>query len=124
MQPSEYNLDFCEACRTTKIETREFVTRENEARHVANASLFTQHKEEIETGKLNPAQIEGLKPLIDMSTALREALLRRAQHTNSGHADPRAPFEPGFESTRYDGLGMGAKVPASADISGFQRLVP
>jgi hypothetical protein len=53
----------------------------------------------------------------DVSAAVRNALLRRAQHLNSGHADPRAPWNPGLRDSRTGGLGMDAHVPPDRTLT-------
>lgn len=108
--PSEYSADYCSACDALRLETREYVTRENETRNALNSKIIEQRRMELETGTIT-AEAAGLKPLIDMSSALRDALLRRAQHTNSSHADPRAPFNPVFSAPTMVNLGQDAKIP-------------
>lgn len=124
---SEWGADYCGSCAALRAETREYVTRENAERNKHNASVLTDDvKARIE--KAAEADVTGsaarelthslgLKPLIDMSAALRDAMARRLHHTNSGHADPRAVFNPGITDARASDLGMGAKVPPGRTLT-------
>lgn len=124
--PSNYADDFCAGCTTVRNETREFVERENKERNEHNAKILTpeaqqrlsEAAESDFTGATarNLTESLGLKPLIDLSAALKEAMLKRAHSTNSGHADPRSVFNPGLRDSRMAGLGMGAKVPAGRTL--------
>lgn len=126
--PAHYAANFCGGCQATRDETREFVTRENKEREAHNRSVLTSEKQaELQraaeadfTGATarNLSQSLGLKPLIDMSAALHDAMLKRAHSTNSGHADPRSVFNPGLRDPRMNNLGMGAKVPAGRTLTG------
>lgn len=113
--------DYCDGCAQTRNETREYVVRENRARNEHNATILTpenkaalQRAAEIDmTGsaaRALTAQL-GLKPIIDLSAALRDAMVARAHHTNTGHTDPRAVFQPGLTDARTAGLGMNSHVP-------------
>lgn len=120
-EPADYAADFCAGCASVRNETREFVTRENQERNEHNSKILTpevkqrlvEAAESDMTGATarNLTQSLGLKPIIDLSTALKEAMLARAHSTNSGHADPRSVFNPGLRDSRVANLGMGAKVP-------------
>jgi hypothetical protein len=119
-EPADYAADYCAGCAAIRTETREFVTRENEDRNVHNQKILTPETqaqlqkaaESDFTGATarNLSQSLGLKPLIDMSAALRDAMAKRAHHTNTGHTDPRAVFNPGLRDARMANLGMAAKV--------------
>ncbi len=119
--PSLYSADFCGDCQTARDETREYVVRENKERNEYNAKILTpetqkrltEAAESDFTGATarNLTQSLGLKPIIDLSAALKEAMLKRAHSTNSGHADPRSVFNPGLRDSRVANLGMGAKIP-------------
>jgi uncharacterized Zn finger protein (UPF0148 family) len=124
--PAHYANDYCGGCASIRQETREFVTRENEERNKANAAVLTpENKARLEkaaeadfTGRATRELVSelGIKPLIDMSQALREAMMRRAHHTNTGHTDPRAVFNPGTSDARMANLGMAAKVSPNISI--------
>lgn len=111
--PNEFILDYCSACDTAVKEAREFVVKENDARNVANAKIIAEKQAAILSGQLTPEDA-GLKPLLDISNAAREALLRRAPNTQATKADPRAPFDPGVGDPRMANLGMGAHIPTGA----------
>lgn len=125
-EPKDYAADYCAGCATVRAETREFVTRENQERETFNRTVLTDETkaalqkaaEDDFTGATarNLSQSLGLKPLIDMSAALREAMLKRAHTTNSGHADPREVFNPGLRDARMANLGMGAHISPNANI--------
>jgi len=102
------------------------VTRENKERNEHNAKILTPENraalqkaaESDYTGsaaRALTAQL-GLKPIIDLSAALREAMVSRAHHTNTGHTDPRAVFQPGLADSRAGNLGMNAHVPPSRTL--------
>jgi hypothetical protein len=125
--PTLYSADFCGDCQSARDETREFVVRENKEREAFNRTVLTDEMqtrlteaaESDFTGATarNLSQSLGLKPLIDLSAALKEAMLKRAHNTNSGHADPRAVFNPGLRDSRVSNLGMGAKVPPGRTLT-------
>ena len=120
-EPKDYSADYCAGCQTVRNETREFVTRENTERNKHNADVLTpDNKIALEKAAASDftgsaarelSRSLGLKPLLDMSAALREAMMKRAHHTNTGHTDPRAVFNPGLGNSRMAGLGMDAHVP-------------
>ncbi len=125
-EPKDYAADYCAGCQQVRNETREYVTRENEERNKHNTGVLTP---EVQTRLQTAAENDftgatarnlteslGLKPLIDMSAALRDAMAKRAHNTNTGHADPRAVFNPGIRDTRMGGLGMGAHISPNANI--------
>lgn len=123
---ANWSDDFCADCQTIRSETRAVVSAENEARNAHNAKVLTKEKQaEIadaaradytgERARQMLAEL-GVQPLIDMSTALREALAQRAHHTNTGHTDPRAVFNPGLRDARAGNLGMDAKVPPGSFV--------
>lgn len=124
--PAHFANDYCAGCSQARVETREFVTRENEERNKHNETILTPEvkarlQRAAESDVTGSAARElthslGLKPLIDMSAALRDAMARRAHHTNSGHTDPRAVFQPGLTDARTANLGMGAHVPAGRTL--------
>lgn len=119
--PEQYNDNYCGGCQAVLTETREFVVRENAVRiatEEANRKIIEEKRADLESGKLTPEQagLKPVQPVIDLTAALKEALLRRAHNTNSSHADPRAPFDPGLRSAQYGNLGMAAKVPSTATI--------
>ena len=124
--PKDYAADYCAGCASVRSETREFVTRENTERNKQNAAILTddvqkQLQRAAEQDFTGSAARElshslGLKPLIDMSAALRDAMAKRAHNTNTGHTDPRAVFNPGLRDARMSGLGMGAHIPPGAFV--------
>lgn len=124
--PKDYAADYCAGCASLRAETREYVTRENAERDKYNQSVLNEENkaalqraaESDYTGSAARAMTArlGLKPLIDMSAALRDAMSKRLHNTNSGHADPRAVWNPGQADTRTGNLGMGAHVPPNVGI--------
>lgn len=124
--PANYADDYCAGCDKVRTDTRAYVTQENEARNKFNASVLTpENKLALQKAAENDftgsaarelSHSLGLKPLLDMSAALREAMMTRAHHTNSGHTDPRAVFNPGLQPARMAGLGMDAKIPSNIEI--------
>lgn len=125
-EQSEWALEFCGGCQTIRSETRAAVSLENTSRETHNAKVLTPEKrQEIAdaaradyTGERAQQMLKelGVQPLIDMSTALKEALAQRAHHTNSGHTDPRAVFNPGLGDSRAGNLGMNARIPPGAFV--------
>lgn len=127
--PDHYANDYCADCESTRKETREFVTRENEERNAHNAAILTDEvkdrlrkaAEDDMTGSV-ARELErslDLKPLIDMSAALRDAMNRRVHNIHAGHADSRSVFNPGLKDTKVNGLGMDSKVPPGRTLVPF-----
>lgn len=123
---ANYADEYCPDCAKVRKDTRITVEAENATRSKYNADVLTpENKAALERAATSDytgsaarelTHSLGLKPLIDMSAALRTAMAQRAHHTNTGHADPRAVWNPGLTDARVSNLGMAAHVAPNTTV--------